>query len=134
MKRNDPSGHRLVVSLFVLLWFFVWGVCPWDRSSSAAHAGEATHANHGHHGDMDDTHHASKGTEHSCSGSISYSSNAQKERLYEQVGSVGRQTFAPAELSFRLTQSHGYQKPLFERNILPKLLTEYYQLYSIYRI
>ena len=52
----------------------------------------------------------------------------------EQAGSIPQQIFFSADISGDLNQSHGCQKPLFERSVLPKLLTEYYQLYSIYRI
>lgn len=128
------SFRKYSTPVFLLLWFWVWGICPWSSSSSAAQAGEATHADHGHHGAMDDTHHASKGTEHSCSGSISYSSKLQKERPYEQAGSLHQQIFFFADTSGYLNQVHGYQKLLFERSTLPKLLTEYYQLYAVYRI
>ncbi len=134
MKYRSVLPNRMTTCFLLLVWFFVWGVCPWSDSSSVAHAGEATHADHGHHGDMDDTHHASKGAEHSCSGSISYSSKLQKERPREQAASVYQYFFSPTDPPIHLNQAHGYQKPLLERSILPKLLTEYYQLYSIYRI
>lgn len=118
--------------VFLLLWFWIWGVCPWDSSSEIAQPLESAHAQHGHQA-ADDTHHASKGTEHSCSGSISYSSKSQKDRPCEQAVSI--QCIAPSiDPTVCLSQSQGYQKLLFERSALPKLLTEYYQLYAVYRI
>jgi hypothetical protein len=126
------SFRKYSISFFLLLWFWVWGICPWDSAATAAHPLETAHTEHGHHG-MDDTHHASKGTEHSCSGSISYSSKLQKDRPCEQVV-WSHPIFPSTDPGVRLNQSHGYQKLLFERSTLPKLLTEYYQLYAIYRI
>lgn len=128
MLHHSIPGNRTTTCLLVLVWFLIWGICPWNGASSVAQAGEATHAEHGHHGDVDDTHHASKGAEHSCSGSISYSGKVQKERPQEQTFSIC------IDPLIHLRQAHGYQKPLLERGALPKLLTEYYQLYSVYRI
>ncbi len=66
------SKQRFSISALLLLWFFVWGVCPWDNNSAAARTLITAHAGHGHQ-ETDDTHHASKGGEHSCSGSASLS-------------------------------------------------------------
>ncbi|MCG3113299.1 MAG: hypothetical protein MCM46_15900 [Candidatus Manganitrophus sp. SB1] len=118
--------------VFLLLWFWIWGICPWDSSSAVAQPLEAAHAQHGHRS-ADDTHHASKGTEHSCSGSISYSSKLQKDRPYEQVVLI-QHIFPSTDPADWQRRSNGYQQPLFERSTLPKLLTEYYQLYAVYRI
>ncbi|TAK07622.1 MAG: hypothetical protein EPO39_06195 [Candidatus Manganitrophaceae bacterium] len=125
------SFRKYSIPLFLFLWFWVWGICPWSGSPTGAQAAESTHAAHGHHG-MDDTHHASKGTEHSCSGSISYSSKLQNDRPHEQVSL--QLLFLSTDPAICLSQAHGYRKPLFERSTLPKLLTEYYQLYAVYRI
>jgi hypothetical protein len=134
MSHHSILPNRTTICLLVLVWFVIWGICPWNSSSSVAQAGEATHDAHGHHGDVDDTHHASKGTEHSCSGSISYSSKVQKERPQEQTFSVYQHPSLFTDPLIHLRQAHGYQKSLVEKSNLPKLLTEYYQLYSIYRI
>lgn len=120
-----------MILFFLVVWFFIWGICPWNNSSPVAQTAEATHADHGHHGDMDDTHHASKGTEHSCSGSISYSIKLKDVRPYEHVVPV--LALLP-DLAIRLVQIHGRLRPPLERSTLPKLLTQYYQLYSVYRI
>lgn len=127
------SFQKYSTVVFLFLWFWVWGVCPWDSSSPVAQPLESAHAQHGHQA-ADDTHHASKGTEHSCSGSISYSSiKLQKDRPNEQVILI-QHIFPSVEPAVYLSQTHGHQKLLFERSTLPKLLTEYYQLYAIYRI
>lgn len=118
--------------LFLLVWFWVWGICPWNNSSAVAQVVETAHAHHGHQAG-DDTHHSSKGTEHSCSGSISYSSKLQNDRPPEQVVSI-QHLSSLTDPAICLSQFHGYRNPLFQRSALPKLLTEYYQLYSVYRI
>lgn len=98
-----------------------------------AHEAEAAHANHGHH-EVDDTHHASKGTEHSCSNSISISKN-NLERDRPLYADVSLETISlSADLPFSSNHHHGFNKRLFERGALPKLFTEFYQLYSVYRI
>lgn len=132
MLRMHSPSQRYTIPFLLVLWFFIWGICPWSGSPSLAQTDGAAHPEHGHH-EMDDTHHASKGTEHSCSGAISYSSKLQKDRPYEQVVSI-QQTFFSTYPAICLGETYRYQKPLFERSTLPKLLTEYYQLYSIYRI
>lgn len=124
--------RKYSIPFFLLLWFWVWGICPWNSSSAVAEPLEAAHAGHGHQGE-DDTHHASKGTEHSCSGSISYSNKSQNDRPHEQVVSL-QSISSSMDSAIYLSQFHRYQKPLFERSALPKLLSEYYQLYSVYRI
>ncbi|HEY5600374.1 MAG TPA: hypothetical protein VIK48_06750 [Candidatus Manganitrophaceae bacterium] len=114
---------------FVLIaWFWIWGICPWSAASPAAFASETTHERHGHH-EADDAHHASKGTEHSCSGSISYSKN-DFEAGRDQSISAHDSSPSPGP-AFRPDQI----RPSFhQRAFLPKLFTEYYQLYSVYRI
>lgn len=127
-----PPSQKYTIPVLLVIWFLIWGICPWSSSSAIAQPAEAAHAAHGHHG-MDDTHHASKGMEHSCSGSISYSSKLQKDRPYEQV--VLNQRISPsAETDAYMSQTHGRRKLLLERRSLPKRLTKYYQLYSVYRI
>ncbi len=124
-----PPLQKYTIPLFLIVWFWVWGICPWNNSA-AAETVEAAQTGHRH--GVDETHHASKGTEHSCSGSISFTQNHLKapSELRDAV-------FTPWALPVRSGPESGLVpilKPLFERSTLPKRLTEYYQLYSVYRI
>lgn len=127
-----PSLQKYAIPLLLIVWFWVWGICPWNNTSAAVQVAEAAHSEHGHHG-IDDTHHASKGTEHSCSGSISFSKSNQKTDQMLCYSTFTRDLSLLTD-SAHPNQIHRYLKPLFERNTLPKLLTEYYQLYAVYRI
>jgi hypothetical protein len=123
------------ILLILIVWFWVWGICPWDASGEAAHAGQAAHAAHGHH-EADDTHHASKGAEHSCAGAGIYNSN---QNLLK-IGWLQIDAAPPHNLSFEIDlpdppfRTDGRLFSLLERAVLPKLRTEYYRLYSVYRI
>lgn len=111
--------------LLLIVWFFIWGICPW--SNAAAHPGEAPTQSHHQ---TDHTHHASKGSEHSCSGSISYSkSDLGSDRLLNPAGAIEATIADDISLSGRHDPSY-----FFELTSLPRLLTAYYQLYSVYRI
>lgn len=122
--------------LFLAVWFFIWGICPWNSASSVAQAAQAAHAEHGHHGEADDTHHASKGTEHSCTGSISYSIKVKHDRPPDDSTPIQDliSPVLPADRAVSLRRGDGLPTLLLERHTLPKRLTEYYQLYSVYRI
>lgn len=126
-----PS-QKYTIPVLLIVWFFIWGICPWNSSSAVAQPAEAAHAAHGHHG-MDDTHHASKGTEHSCSGAISYSQNNLKT---DQALLASSPTQVPTltDPTVSSNQNSGFFKLVIERSTLPKIMTEFYQLYSIYRI
>lgn len=114
--------------VLLIVWFFIWGICPWSPTASVAQAAETAHAAHGHHG-MEETHHASKGTEHSCSGSISYTkSDLGSDRVLNRPGSV-EATAITAGGPVRLNLPY-----FFDATFLPRLLTAYHQLYSVYRI
>ena len=128
-----PSVQKYTIPLLLIVWFWVWGICPWNSASAAAQVVEAAHADHGHHG-VDDTHHASKGTEHSCSGAISFSKSNLKADQSLCHSAVTQDLSLLTDPAGPLNPIDGYLKPIFERNTLPKLLTEYYQLYSVYRI
>lgn len=117
-----------------MIWFFIWGICPWNNASEAAQVAEAAHADHGHEEEADHSHHASKGIEHSCSGSISFSKNNLKTYLSLCLAISSQNLLVLINPATGLSRAHGFLKLLFERNTLPKLLTEFYQLYSIYRI
>jgi hypothetical protein len=123
--------QKYMIPLLLIVWFWVWGICPWNEASGADQASETAPVGHGHH-EVDDTHHASKGTEHSCSGSVSYQNKSQNEQPHE--AGIFLQNGSLPDPIIRLIQHHGILKPLLQRSTLPKLLTEYYQLYSVYRI
>lgn len=125
-------SRKCSMLLFLTVWFFIWGICPWNNASSVAQAAEAAHAEHGHHGEADDTHHASKGSEHSCTGSISYSMKLINDRPPDHSTPIQNLTLS-TDSAIPLHQTHSLPRPL-QRHTLPKLLTEYYQLYSVYRI
>lgn len=133
LRGTKMSSRKTSILLLLTIWFAVWGICPWNNASAVAEGGKAAHAHHGHQGDIDDTHHASKGVEHSCSGSISYSTTFKGERPYEHVAAF-QDPLLITEPAIPLTQNNSFQKLLIERNTLPKLLSEYFQLYSVYRI
>lgn len=127
------SSNRYSIPVLLVVWFWVWGICPWNSPFSPPEASNVSQTDHGHHG-IDDTHHASKGTEHSCSGSIPLTeSNLKSDRiLSDSVSPIGLLLSEDAAIGpIRIDR---FQKHLFERHALPKLLTEYYQLYSVYRI
>ena len=104
----------------LLVWFFVWGVCPWDDNSAAAQTLITAHAGHGHQG-MDDTHHASKGGEHSCSGSASLSKEeatwvkSPMKPLPQSDSTVSivvtSSFYPPHHLPLRLLQARAFLKP-----------------------
>ncbi|MCG3113305.1 MAG: hypothetical protein MCM46_15930 [Candidatus Manganitrophus sp. SB1] len=96
-----------------------------------AQAMEAAQAQHGHQ-EMDDTHHASKGTEHSCSGSIFYGFKSRNDRPQDHVSI--QPVFLLADPVVPIVEIEYFLTPLLQRRTLPKLLAEYYQLYSVYRI
>lgn len=113
--------------LLLIVWFFIWGLCPWSAPASIVQAPGPAHAEHA--GRKSDTHHAAKGTEHSCSGAISYSkSDLGSDRLLNATGLI--------ETTVLIANHPGSNRPpyFFESTFLPKLLTAYYQLYSVYRI
>ncbi|MDC4204715.1 MAG: hypothetical protein MPW14_16145 [Candidatus Manganitrophus sp.] len=127
MVRTQKAAFIYLNPLFLVIWFFIWGICPWDNTLSAAQAGNP--GAHGH-SEATDPHHASKGTEHSCSGSISYSkSDLGSERCLSQTEPVGTTVVVP-DRPIRLNDPSYF----FELSFLPRLFTDYYQLYSIYRI
>ena len=125
-------SRKCSIVFFLTVWFFIWGVCPWN-DASVAQVPEAADAEHRHHGEADNTHHASKGAEHSCTGSISYSMKLKNDRPLDHGIPIRDLTFS-ADPVISLHLPHGLPMPLLERHSLPKLLTEYYQLYSVYRI
>jgi hypothetical protein len=129
------SYRKATILLTLIVWFWVWGICPWDVSSEAAHAGQAAHAAHGHQ-EADDTHHASKGSEHSCAGSGVYNSNEDLLKTgWHQLQALFSQDFTlEANPIVRPLQADGFLASLLERAVLPKLLSDYYRLYSVYRI
>lgn len=133
MVHLSIRNRKCSVLLFLAVWFLIWGICPWNNASSVGQAAEAAHAEHGHHGEADDTHHASKGSEHSCTGSISYSMKLINDRPPDHSTPIQDPTLS-ADPAVSLHQTRGLPRPLLERHTLPKLLTEYYQLYSVYRI
>lgn len=120
--RTQKAAFIYLNPLFLVIWFFIWGLCPWDNTLCAAQAGE------GHPGSQ--THHASRGTEHSCAGSISYSkSDLGSERYLSQTDPIGITVVVP-DRPARLNDLPYF----FELSFLPRLLTDYCQLYSVYRI
>lgn len=129
------SYRKANILLVLVIWFWIWGICPWDVSSEAAHAGQAAHASHGHH-EADDTHHASKGIEHSCAGAGAYNSNQNLLKIgWLQFHAVFSQDLTlQASSVARPLQADGFLVSLLERAVLPKLLSDYYRLYSVYRI
>lgn len=125
--------RKCSVLVVLTIWFFIWGICPSDNSSPKAQAREMADTRHGHPYEMDHTHHSSKGTEHSCSGSIVYNSdNSNLGLVFSHTTSV---LIPPIDTdSDNLSKVDEFQKLLFERNSLPKLISQYYHLYSVYRI
>ena len=129
------SYRKASIFLTLIVWFWIWGICPWDVSSEAAHAGQAAHAAHGHH-EADDTHHASKGIEHSCAGAGVYNSNQNLLKIgWLQFHALFSEDLTlQASPIVRSLQADGFLASLLERTVLPKLLSDYYRLYSVYRI
>lgn len=128
-----PSIRKYMIPLLLLVWFWIWGICPWNDASLAAQVLEASHTKQGHHG-VDDTHHASKGTEHSCSGSISFTQNNLKTDQTLCLSFSKEHVPLSIDPAIILSRTLGFLRPIFERNTLPKLLTAFYQLYAVYRI
>jgi hypothetical protein len=124
LKINSASAY--LNPFLLIVWFFVWGICPWATPvASAAEEQPASHA----HSEATGPHHASKGTEHSCSGAVSYTkSDLGSDRLFDPAGPIEA---TPIVLYRCAGPNHPY---FFELIFLPRLLTEYYQLYSVYRI
>ena len=125
----DRATFAYLNPLLLIVWFFIWGICPWGNPPPPAQAAEDHPASHAHSGSAE-THHGSKGAEHSCSGSISYSkSDLGSDPLLNRAGAV-EATVLVAD------RSAGLRCPpyFFESTSLPRLLTAYYQLYSVYRI
>lgn len=131
MKTIAAPSQKYSILLFLIVWFWVWGICPWNSSASVAQAMEATHTQHGHQ-EVDDTHHASKGVAHSCSGSIFYGFKLRNGRPQDHVSIQPVSLLADPIVP--IVEIENFQNPLLQRRTLPKLLTEYYQLYSVYRI
>lgn len=124
--------RKYIVPL-LLLWFLIWGICPWDISSAAAQPLEAAHTRHGHQA-TEDTHHASKGSEHSCSGAVSFTKNdLQKDKhLLQTVASVDCSVLT--DLTRHVPSTGPLPLSFSDTGVLPKLLSDFYQLYSNYRI
>ncbi|MBI3802194.1 MAG: hypothetical protein HY282_00325 [Nitrospirae bacterium] len=111
--------------LLLIVWFFIWGICPWSNATPMAQAA----GEHAHPG-ADRSHHSSKGAEHSCSGSISYSkSDLGSDRLLDSVEPI-----EPALILAGCPAGSNRLPYFFELTSLPRLLNAYYQLYSVYRI
>lgn len=128
----SAHSRKYAITPLLLLWFFLWGICPWDGSSAAAQPLEAAHAQHGHHG-TDDAHHASKGSEHSCSGAISLVKNElPKEK--ELLKSVSLADHSIANPLYSLHFVGPLPRSFSNTMVLPKLLSNLYQLHSNYRI
>ncbi|MFQ5597604.1 MAG: hypothetical protein ACE5GK_06080 [Nitrospiria bacterium] len=122
------SKQRFSISALLLVWFFVWGVCPWDNASVAAQALGGAHARHGHR-EMDDTHHASKGGEHSCTMSASLSKEESTGRT-DNLKPLPQNDFPlsvavpyrfepPDPLPLGRLRAHAFLKPfssLYQRN------------------
>lgn len=120
--------RKCSIPFFLTVWFFIWGICPWG-DVPVAQGAEAADAEHRHHGGADDAHHASKGTEHSCTGSISYSKGDDgSDRALDFTGP----TLDPSHLSCPAVLSN--RPYFFETTFLPKRLTHLYHLYVVYRI
>lgn len=128
-----PSAQKYMIPLLLLVWFWIWGICPWNDASLATRLSESSHTEQSHHG-VNDTHHASKGTEHSCSGSISLTQNNLKTDQTICLSFSNGHVPLSTDPAIILSRTHGFLRPIFERNTLPKLLTEFYQLYTVYRI
>ncbi|HIE66308.1 MAG: hypothetical protein ABGX83_09420 [Nitrospira sp.] len=133
MNKDPSSKKRLFTFVLLPVWFFVWGICPWDNASVAAQPLVATHAGHGHQ-EMDDTHHTSKGVEHSCVGAISLSkqqSNWGKDSLQplprnESSGSI----FVFAQFH----QPPHLPLPFSQTLRLPKRFSNLYQIHQSFRL
>lgn len=126
--RTQRAAFVYLNPLFLIIWFFIWGICPWDTSMPVLQAAQEPPVSH-HRSGATDTHHASKGTEHSCSGSISYTqSDPGSDRLLNSAGPAIMTAMA-ADRPVRCNLPY-----FFEATSLPRLLTAYYQLYSVYRI
>lgn len=133
MKPNFYFRNRFFISVLLLFWFFIWGICPWDNSSEAAQILEMAHTQHGHQA-AEDTHHASKGIEHSCSGSISYS----QEKLIQGKGclKLAETKNFPALiiLPSHFYQPHHLSLPFSQTTRLPKRFSDLYQFNPTLRI
>lgn len=122
------------IFLLLIVWFWVWGICPWDSSSAATWMMPDGHVQHDHQ-EAGETHHASKGDEHSCANPTLYSSSQfQRDRLPPLVNGFSFFAAFLGSPAFSASTSDDLPAPFRPHAFLPKLLTEYYQLYSNYRI
>lgn len=122
--------------LLLVVWFWIWGICPWDESSSMAQSLTQTRAPHGHQ-EADHPHHASKGGEHSCSASTLYSNlQMRADRPHSPAEGPPSSDTVIGDLASSIGSESRLRPadPFMRRAVLPKLLTDYYQLYSNYRI
>lgn len=129
----SAHSRKYAIMSLLLLWFFLWGICPWDSSSAAAQPLEAAHTQHGHHG-TDDTHHASKGSEHSCSGSILYSNEKSVEGKGCLKPVATKRFSALIVLQSDLYQPYHLSLSLSQTPQLPKRFSNLYQFNPTLRI
>lgn len=128
-------SFRTSKALFLLIiWFWVWGICPWESSSAMTQVMQDGHAGHGHQ-ETNETHHASKGGEHSCANPTLYSNPYfQKDGPLSLIDGPSSFTAVLRNPAFSVDSSDCLPNAFLPRAFLPKLLTDYYQLYSNYRL
>ncbi len=133
MRYFQAPKNRFSISLLLFVWFFIWGVCPWDNNSASAQTLMTAHAGHGHQ-KTDDTHHTSKGGEHTCSRSA---------LLSKEEASWGKGPLIPlphndSTVSIIVTSRfyHPTHRPLhfLEARIFLKRISNLYQLNQSLRL
>lgn len=129
MNKRPSSKRRSSIFILLLVWFFIWGICPWDNASAVAQPLNAAQARHGRQ-EMDDTHHASKGITHSCTGPVS---------IFKQESTWGKSSLkslpencSSGSIVFlsHLYQSYLLSLPVSQAPEIPKRFSNLYQFNS----
>jgi len=133
MNGYPSSEKRFFTFILLLVWFFVWGICPWDNNSAAAQPIMATHAGHGHQ-EMDDTHHASKGVEHSCVGAILISNQQSHEGKNSLQPPPRNESLGSIFLSTRFPQPHNIPSSFSQTLKFPKRFSNLFKIHQSFRL
>ena len=139
MTRPGSTRHsKISLVALLVLWYIVWGVCPWNNASAAAQPYYTAHTSHGHAAGhpAEESHHASKGSEHSCTGSAAYSS---PEKLSQQCAMVAQTGFlslaALHDVDTGLFRATRPSRPFFfQASVLPKRFADLSLFYSVFLI
>lgn len=128
---------RVPIAVFAVLWYIVWGICLWDDHAAAAQPYYAAHTDHGHAAghETDGSHHASKGTEHSCTGSAALSTETLSQQCTIVAQADHRNLADMRDVGtgvFRTT--HPSRPFFFQASVLPKRFADLSLFYSVFLI